>query len=145
MGGNASYNFHNFHSFLQVFFKCHYDYDPASDNLIPCKEAGLRFETGDILQIVNQDDVNWWQVPYKAACVHSVQFPSCYLSLLGFVNNPYVCYVISFIAQARHVEGGSAGLIPSQMLEEKRKAFVKRDVELAPAGNWPFDLARTAI
>lgn len=48
--------------FLQVFFKCHYDYDPANDNLIPCKEAGLRFETGDILQIVNQDDVNWWQV-----------------------------------------------------------------------------------
>ncbi|TWW69305.1 MAGUK p55 subfamily member 2 [Takifugu flavidus] len=79
----------------QVFFKCHYDYDPANDNLIPCKEAGLRFETGDILQIVNQDDVNWWQ--------------------------------------ARHVEGGSTGLIPSQTLEEKRKAFVKRDVELAPA------------
>uniref|UniRef100_A0A3Q3LC07 Membrane protein, palmitoylated 2a (MAGUK p55 subfamily member 2) n=1 Tax=Mastacembelus armatus TaxID=205130 RepID=A0A3Q3LC07_9TELE len=79
----------------QVFFKCHYDYDPANDNLIPCKEAGLRFATGDILQIVNQDDVNWWQ--------------------------------------ARHVEGGSTGLIPSQMLEEKRKAFVKRDVELAPA------------
>lgn len=41
----------------------------------------------------------------------------------------------SFVVQARHVEGGSAGLIPSQMLEEKRKAFVKRDVELAPAGN----------
>ncbi|XP_029015199.1 MAGUK p55 subfamily member 2-like [Betta splendens] len=81
----------------QVFFKCHYDYDPASDNLIPCKEAGLRFETGDILQIVNQDDINWWQ--------------------------------------ARHVEGGNTGLIPSQMLEEKRKAFVKRDIELAPAGN----------
>uniref|UniRef100_A0A673AGM3 Membrane protein, palmitoylated 2a (MAGUK p55 subfamily member 2) n=1 Tax=Sphaeramia orbicularis TaxID=375764 RepID=A0A673AGM3_9TELE len=80
----------------QVFFKCHYDYDPANDNLIPCKEAGLRFETGDILQIVNQDDVNWWQ--------------------------------------ARHVEGGNTGLIPSQMLEEKRKAFVKTDVELAPTG-----------
>uniref|UniRef100_A0AAQ6AQ52 Membrane protein, palmitoylated 2a (MAGUK p55 subfamily member 2) n=1 Tax=Amphiprion ocellaris TaxID=80972 RepID=A0AAQ6AQ52_AMPOC len=92
----------------QVFFKCHYDYDPANDNLIPCKEAGLRFETGDILQIVNQDDVNWWQVT-ETACEH------------------YAC--------ARHVEGGSAGLIPSQMLEEKRKAFVKRDVELAPAGN----------
>lgn len=40
------------------------------------------------------------------------------------------------VTQARHVEGGSAGLIPSQMLEEKRKAFVKRDVELAPAGDW---------
>lgn len=58
---------------LQVFFKCHYDYNPASDNLIPCKEAGLRFETGDILQIVNQDDVNWWQVEYNftmCTCVY---------------------------------------------------------------------------
>ncbi|KAF1432725.1 MAGUK p55 subfamily member 2, partial [Spheniscus magellanicus] len=34
--------------------------------------------------------------------------------------------------QACHVEGGSAGLVPSQLLEEKRKAFVKRDVEVAP-------------
>ncbi|XP_014048064.1 MAGUK p55 subfamily member 2 isoform X3 [Salmo salar] len=82
----------------EVFVKCHYDYDPANDNLIPCKEAGLKFYTGDILQIVNQDDLNWWQA-------------------------------------RRCVEGGSAGLIPSQLLEEKRKAFVKRDVELAPAGN----------
>lgn len=41
-----------------------------------------------------------------------------------------VCYDV----QARHVEGGSTGLIPSQMLEEKRKAFVKRDMELPPAG-----------
>lgn len=53
--------------FLQVFFKCHYDYDPANDNLIPCKEAGLRFDTGDILQIVNQDDPNWWQVKYSTS------------------------------------------------------------------------------
>ncbi|XP_036739071.1 MAGUK p55 subfamily member 2 isoform X2 [Manis pentadactyla] len=78
----------------QVFVKCHFDYDPARDSLIPCKEAGLRFCAGDLLQIVNQDDANWWQ-----AC---------------------------------HVEGGSAGLIPSQLLEEKRKAFVKRDLELTP-------------
>ncbi|XP_009189028.2 MAGUK p55 subfamily member 2 isoform X2 [Papio anubis] len=77
-----------------VFVKCHFDYDPARDSLIPCKEAGLRFNAGDLLQIVNQDDANWWQ-----AC---------------------------------HVEGGSAGLIPSQLLEEKRKAFVKRDLELTP-------------
>ncbi|KAM4844943.1 MAGUK p55 subfamily member 2 isoform 1-T1 [Thomomys bottae] len=78
----------------QVFVKCHFDYEPVRDSLIPCKEAGLRFSAGDLLQIVNQDDANWWQ-----AC---------------------------------HVEGGSAGLIPSQLLEEKRKAFVKRDLELTP-------------
>ncbi|KTG37012.1 hypothetical protein cypCar_00030352 [Cyprinus carpio] len=46
----------------QVFVKCHCDYDPANDNLIPCKEAGLQFSSGDILQIVNQEDVNWWQL-----------------------------------------------------------------------------------
>lgn len=62
--------------FVQVFFKCHYDYDPANDNLIPCKEAGLRFETGDILQIVNQDDVNWWQVK----CKSSIGLPFCEVS-----------------------------------------------------------------
>ncbi|XP_069504295.1 protein PALS2 isoform X3 [Ambystoma mexicanum] len=74
----------------QVFVKCHFDYNPYSDNLIPCKEAGLQFSKGEILQIVNREDSNWWQ--------------------------------------ASHVkEGGSAGLIPSQFLEEKRKAFVRRD------------------
>ncbi|KAM6451492.1 protein PALS2 isoform 2-T8 [Liasis olivaceus] len=73
-----------------VFVKCHFDYNPFSDNLIPCKEAGLKFSKGEILQIVNREDPNWWQ--------------------------------------ASHVkEGGSAGLIPSQFLEEKRKAFVRRD------------------
>lgn len=65
--------------FAQVFFKCHYDYDPANDNLIPCKEAGLRFETGDILQIVNQDDVNWWQVK----CKSSISSPLCEVSQKG--------------------------------------------------------------
>ncbi|XP_062387184.1 MAGUK p55 subfamily member 2b isoform X2 [Sardina pilchardus] len=84
------------HTPRQAFVKCHFDYDPAHDNLIPCKEAGLKFNSGDILQIFNQEDLNWWQ-----AC---------------------------------HQNGGSAGLIPSQVLEEKRKAFVKRDLELTTAG-----------
>ncbi|XP_062451678.1 MAGUK p55 subfamily member 2 isoform X2 [Rhea pennata] len=78
----------------QVFVRCHFDYDPGADSLIPCKEAGLRFAAGDLLHVVNQDDPNWWQ--------------------------------------ARHVDGGSAGLVPSQLLEEKRKAFVKRDLEVPP-------------
>ncbi|NXF56271.1 MPP2 protein, partial [Oceanites oceanicus] len=39
---------------------------------------------------------------------------------------------VALSPQACHVEGGSAGLVPSQLLEEKRKAFVKRDVEVAP-------------
>ncbi|NXX14160.1 MPP2 protein, partial [Podargus strigoides] len=87
----------------QVFVKCHFDYDPATDSLIPCKEAGLKFTAGDLLQIVNQDDPNWWQ-----AC---------------------------------HVAGGSAGLVPSQLLEEKRKAFVKRDAEVTPTSASPVPSA----
>lgn len=44
---------------------CHvracFDYDPHADNLNPCPEAGLAFERGDILGVLNRDDANWWQ------------------------------------------------------------------------------------
>ncbi|KAJ1057883.1 hypothetical protein K5549_013665 [Capra hircus] len=46
---------------LQMFMRAQFDYDPRKDNLIPCKEAGLKFITGDIIQIINKDDSNWWQ------------------------------------------------------------------------------------
>ncbi|XP_062846242.1 MAGUK p55 subfamily member 6b [Trichomycterus rosablanca] len=75
----------------QVYVQPHFDYNPANDNLIPCREAGLAFKRGDILQIVNREDSNWWQ-----AC---------------------------------HTVGGATGLIPSQFLEEKRKAFVPKDLD----------------
>uniref|UniRef100_A0A8K9UPL3 MAGUK p55 scaffold protein 7a n=1 Tax=Oncorhynchus mykiss TaxID=8022 RepID=A0A8K9UPL3_ONCMY len=45
----------------KMFVKTLFDYDPAEDKAIPCKEAGLAFKRGDILQIMSQDDVNWWQ------------------------------------------------------------------------------------
>ncbi|XP_030364599.1 MAGUK p55 subfamily member 2 isoform X4 [Strigops habroptila] len=67
---------------------------PSYQEPHPPRQAGLKFMAGDLLQIVNQDDPNWWQ-----AC---------------------------------HVAGGSAGLVPSQLLEEKRKAFVRRDGDMAP-------------
>lgn len=73
----------------QVYLKPHFNYNPATDNLIPCKEAGLAFTKGEILHVVNREDPNWWQ--------------------------------------ARKVVGEGTGLIPSQFLEEKRKAFVRRD------------------
>uniref|UniRef100_A0A665TC19 MAGUK p55 subfamily member 6-like n=1 Tax=Echeneis naucrates TaxID=173247 RepID=A0A665TC19_ECHNA len=73
----------------QVYLKPHFNYNPTTDNLIPCKEAGLAFSKGDILHVVNKEDPNWWQA----------------------------CKVV----------GGATGLIPSQFLEEKRKAFVRKD------------------
>lgn len=47
---------------MQVFLKPHFNYNPATDNLIPCREAGLVFSRGDVLHIVNKEDPNWWQV-----------------------------------------------------------------------------------
>uniref|UniRef100_A0A8B9RDM3 Membrane protein, palmitoylated 6a (MAGUK p55 subfamily member 6) n=1 Tax=Astyanax mexicanus TaxID=7994 RepID=A0A8B9RDM3_ASTMX len=75
----------------QVYLRPHFNYNPDTDNLIPCKEAGLAFSKGEILHIVNREDPNWWQA----------------------------CGVV----------GGKTGLIPSQYLEEKRKAFVRRDLD----------------
>ena len=46
----------------QVFVRAHFDYDPEKDSMIPCRDAGLPFKNGDVLQIVEQDDPNWWQV-----------------------------------------------------------------------------------
>uniref|UniRef100_A0A452URE4 55 kDa erythrocyte membrane protein n=1 Tax=Ursus maritimus TaxID=29073 RepID=A0A452URE4_URSMA len=46
---------------LQMFMRAQFDYDPKKDHLIPCKEAGLKFATGDIIKIINKDDSNWWQ------------------------------------------------------------------------------------
>lgn len=72
----------------QVYVKAHFNYEPYRDTLIPCKEAGLSFHKGEILQIVNQEDPNWWQAKKVGD------------------NRP-------------------AALIPSQKLEESRKAFCK--------------------
>lgn len=44
-----------------MYIRAQFDYDPAKDDLIPCKEAGLKFKTGDIIQIINKQDPNWWQ------------------------------------------------------------------------------------
>ncbi len=38
-----------------------FDYHPYDDALSPCPEAGLAFQYGDILAVINQDDPNWWQ------------------------------------------------------------------------------------
>ncbi|XP_060941550.1 55 kDa erythrocyte membrane protein [Limanda limanda] len=45
----------------EMYMRAQFDYDPTKDDLIPCKEAGLKFKTGDIIQIINKQDPNWWQ------------------------------------------------------------------------------------
>ncbi|XP_055387498.1 MAGUK p55 subfamily member 7 isoform X3 [Condylostylus longicornis] len=45
----------------KVRVRAYFDYNPENDPYIPCKEAGLAFQRGDILHIVAQDDGYWWQ------------------------------------------------------------------------------------
>lgn len=45
----------------KVRVRAHFDYNPEVDPYIPCKEAGLAFQRGDVLHIVAQDDAYWWQ------------------------------------------------------------------------------------
>ncbi|KAL4646883.1 MAGUK p55 subfamily member 6-like isoform X1 [Arapaima gigas] len=97
----------------QVYLKTHFDYNPANDSLIPCEEAGLSFSRGDVLQIVNREDPNWWQVRTVDGKLPIGDWP--------------VPVTFPIRPQARRIAGGAAGLVPSQFLEEKRKAFVRRD------------------
>lgn len=76
----------------QTFIKALFDYDPLEDNLLPCKEIGLPFKQGDVLQVMDTKDPNWWQAKKVA-------------------------------------QEGIIGLIPSQELEERRKAFVAPEAD----------------
>lgn len=69
-----------------------FDYDPSIDELLPCKEIGLSFSSGDILQIISIKDPNWWQAKHAGT-------------------------------------EGPIGLVPSQELEERRKAYVSREAD----------------
>ncbi|KAF6215628.1 hypothetical protein GE061_010384 [Apolygus lucorum] len=76
----------------QTFMKALFEYDPLEDTLLPCKEIGLAFKPGDILQILDTKDPNWWQAKKVG-------------------------------------QDSTTGLIPSQELEERRKAFVAPEAD----------------
>ncbi|XP_062933067.1 MAGUK p55 subfamily member 4 [Cynocephalus volans] len=44
-----------------VYVRAMTEYWPQEDPTIPCMDAGLPFQKGDILQIVDQSDALWWQ------------------------------------------------------------------------------------
>lgn len=91
----------------QIYLKAHFVYDPKRDNLIPCREAGLPFKPGEILQVVNKDDPNWWQ----ARRVDMTSIDPRAIDQYDQDTRP------------------TTGLIPSQQLEEKRKAFVRPEFD----------------
>ena len=63
----------------QVYMKALFSYDPNRDKLIPSKAIGLPFEKGDILQIISQEDVHWWQARHVKAPHLKGIIPSLYL------------------------------------------------------------------
>lgn len=46
---------------MPVYMRSLFSYDPSSDGHHPCQEAGLKFDRGTVLQVVNQEDSDWWQ------------------------------------------------------------------------------------
>ncbi|KAG5683504.1 hypothetical protein PVAND_012779 [Polypedilum vanderplanki] len=76
----------------QRYMRALFEYNPANDTLLPCKEIGLPFQSGDILQIISIKDPNWWQAKHAGT-------------------------------------EGPIGLIPSQELEERRKAYVPPEAD----------------
>ncbi|XP_076008017.1 MAGUK p55 subfamily member 3-like [Genypterus blacodes] len=52
----------------RVYLRALFDYTPFEDKATPCKEAGLPFKRGDILQVVSQEDATWWQAKRVADC-----------------------------------------------------------------------------
>ncbi|KAG6443988.1 MAGUK p55 subfamily member 6 isoform X1 [Manduca sexta] len=49
---------------LSCYVRTLFDYSPKDDSLIPCKEIGLEFKKGDILQVSDRKDPNWWQASH---------------------------------------------------------------------------------
>ncbi|XP_031749716.1 MAGUK p55 subfamily member 4 [Xenopus tropicalis] len=48
-------------SHTMLYVRAMADYWPQQDPAIPCADAGLPFQRGEILQIVDQNDSLWWQ------------------------------------------------------------------------------------
>ncbi|XP_049905692.1 MAGUK p55 subfamily member 4-like [Epinephelus moara] len=44
-----------------VFMRAMVDYCPLQDSSIPCPDAGMPFSRGDLLEVVDQSDGQWWQ------------------------------------------------------------------------------------
>ncbi|CAK6980695.1 MAGUK p55 subfamily member 4-like [Scomber scombrus] len=44
-----------------VYMRTMVDYCPLQDSSIPCPDAGMSFSKGDLLEVVDQSDAQWWQ------------------------------------------------------------------------------------
>ncbi|XP_068079664.1 MAGUK p55 subfamily member 4 isoform X3 [Danio rerio] len=44
-----------------LYVRAMVDYSPLQDPAIPCPDVGMAFSKGDLLEIVDQRDIRWWQ------------------------------------------------------------------------------------
>ncbi|XP_022258358.1 peripheral plasma membrane protein CASK-like, partial [Limulus polyphemus] len=58
---NIAPSFRNAPPPCEVYVRAQFSYNPYDDDLIPCSQAGVSFQIGDILQVISKDDHNWWQ------------------------------------------------------------------------------------
>ncbi|XP_061664032.1 MAGUK p55 subfamily member 4 isoform X2 [Syngnathoides biaculeatus] len=49
------------HNHTMLYVRAMVDYSPQQDPTIPCTDAGVSFQKGDVLEIVDQTDALWWQ------------------------------------------------------------------------------------
>lgn len=83
MGATVAAANHNQVLHLRALF----DYDPDEDLYIPCRELGICFNKGDILHVIDQSDINWWQAYREgdehdqslAGLIPSIQFQIQYV------------------------------------------------------------------
>ena len=44
-----------------MYIRCLFKYDPLKDTLLPNANLGIAFKSGDVLELVDSQDLNWWQ------------------------------------------------------------------------------------
>ena len=45
----------------KLYLRPNFSFDPTSDSLLPCSEAGLAFSSGCILEVIQRKEEWWWQ------------------------------------------------------------------------------------
>eukprot|EP00058_Branchiostoma_floridae_P022068 XP_002607558.1 hypothetical protein BRAFLDRAFT_119718 [Branchiostoma floridae] len=86
---------------MLIYVRAQFEYDPLEDEIIPCRQAGIMFKVGDILQIISKDDHNWWQarkvdtpINGEAGLVPSPELQECgggiqhFVPFLSFLMHP---------------------------------------------------------
>ena len=63
-----------------IFVRAQFEYDPLDDDLIPCAQAGIPFNTGDILQVAR------WQTCRRCLTMVGFQYAE-----RGLYFGPFLC------------------------------------------------------